>query len=398
MRLPLRRQEAAFAARLAWQQTWRRTRRSLGAFFGIAGALVMVMVQLGFQAGLEESAVRIHHQLNGELVVVSQGFEGFRDLNWFERIGLSQAHAHPQVVMVAPLMLDAILVRDPTRRPLAAIWCIGIDPDQPALRLAEGRPETELLRLPGRVLFDRESRPRYGDILGRLHREGRASLHTALSGATLQTELEVVGSYALGATIAVEGTLLMSETTLSSIVGRSRERLTLAVLRLAPGAEPTQVAAEVQALLPPTLQVLTLAQMIAMEKRLWAEETPIGLVFALCTALGLAVCGIFVWQLLGQLIEDNLQEFAVLRAMGCNTAFFAFALLLTALLYAVAALPLAVLAAALLDRVAAAATLLDTHLTLGRVGFVAAAGLATAVLAGALAGLRLRRADPAALL
>ncbi len=398
MRPPLRLAEARFAATLAWQQTWRRARRSLGAFIGIAGALTLVLVQLGFQAALEESAVRIHRQLTGELVVVARHFQGFRDLDWFERAGLAQAHAHPQVAAVAPLMLDAILVRDRESQAMSSIWCIGIDPDQPAVRFAVGRADTQLLRLPGRVLFDRESRPRYGDVLTRLDRDGRASMLTALASVPLQAELEIVGSYRLGATIAVEGTLLMSEATLAGVLGRSRERLTLAVLQLAPGARPAQVAAELAALLPASLRVMTLDEMIAMEQHLWASETPIGLIFALCTGIGLVVCGIFIWQLLGQLIDENLHEYVVLRIMGYNAAFFALVLLLTALLYTAAALPLAILAAAVLDVFSAGSTHLDTHLTVGRIVFVMLAGTGTALCTGALAGLRLRRADPAALL
>ena len=392
------RHAARFAVLLAWQQTWRRAKRSIGAFIGIAGAFMLILVQLGFQTALEESAVRIHRQLTGELVVVASSFQGLRDVDWFERSGLTQIHANPQIVSVSPLILEAILVRDPETHHLANIWCIGINLEAPAVGLAIGREDTQLLRLPGRVLFDSESRPRYGAVLHNLAVNGQARMLTAMAGALLQAELQIVGTYKLGATIAVEGTLLMSEDTLASILGRSRERLTMAVLKLAPGADPTSVAKQVQTLLPPTLRVFTVEELIAMEKHLWAIETPIGLIFNLCTAIGLAVCGIFVWQLLGQVIDENIDEYAVLRIMGYDNSFFRMVFLVTALLYTTAALPLAILLTLVADAISENLTHMDMNLTAGRVAFVTLAGLGTALLTGGLASLRLRRADPATLL
>lgn len=387
-----------FALLLAWQQTIRRGRRSLGAFLGIAGALLLVLTQLGFESALQESAVRVHRQLDGEVVVVSRNFRALRDIDWFERAGLAGAHAHPEVAGVAPLLLAPVLVRNRETGALATILGIGIDLDAPAVRIAAATAERELLRLPGRVLYDVRSQPRYGDLAGQLATDGRTTLTTAFASATLQADLEVVGTYALGNSIAVEGTLLASEATLASLAGRSRERLTAAVLRLAPGADARRVSQELAALLPPALRAMPVMELAAMEQHFWATQTPIGVVFGLGTIIGFVICAISIWQVLGQVMEENLPEYAVLHTMGYSGQFFAAVVVTTAVLHSLAAVPPATLGALLVYRICADATQLDMQLTALRVCFVAAGALATAIATGALAWRRLRKADPAALL
>ncbi len=387
-----------FALRLAWQQTVRRARRSLGAFLGIAGALLLVLTQLGFESALQESAVRVFRQFDGEVAVVSRNFRALRDIDWFERSGLAAAGAHPAVERMAPLLLAVFPVRNRETGALAAILGIGIDPDNPAVRLAEGRPERELLRLPGRILFDVRSQPRYGDIAQAHAATGRAALLTGLASATLQADLVVVGTYEMGASIAMEGTLLTSLTTLASLTGRSPERLTAAVLRLAPGADPAAVAREVDIMLPPSLRAITVDDLVRLEQRFWATETPIGFVFSLGTVIGFVVCAISIWQVLGQVLDENLPEYAVLQTMGYTGGFFAIVVVTTALLHSLAALPPATLAALVVYRICAAATNLDMHLTAARVAFVGGGAVAAALATGALAWRRLRRNDPANLI
>lgn len=387
-----------FALQLGWQQTIRRARRSLGSFLGIAGALLLVLTQLGFESALQESAVRVLRQFDGEVAVVSRNFRALRDIDWFERGGLAAAHGHPEVSGVAPLLLATFPVRNRETGSLAAILGIGIDVDRPAVRLAAGTPERELLRLPGRILFDVRSQPRYGDLAGTLAATGQAALMTGLPGAALQADLTVVGTYQLGSSIAMEGTLLTSRTTLASLTNRSPERLTAAVLKLAPGADPARVARELDGQLPPTLRALTVGELVALEQRFWRKETPIGFVFSLGTIIGFIVCAISIWQVLGQVMDENLPEYAVLQTMGFTGRFFAVVVIATALLHSLAAVPPATLGAMLVYRICAGATNLDMQLTVARVAFVGGVAVVAAVATGALAWRRLRRNDPANLI
>jgi putative ABC transport system permease protein len=65
---------ARFALQISVQQVLRRARRSAAAFVGIAGGLLLVLMQLGFQNALYDSAVRLHRALDGDLVIVAKEF------------------------------------------------------------------------------------------------------------------------------------------------------------------------------------------------------------------------------------------------------------------------------------------------------------------------------------
>jgi putative ABC transport system permease protein len=101
-----------FAITLSFQQARAKVRRNLVAFAGIAGGIVLVLVQLGFQSALYESAVRLHRILNGEIVVVASEFRSIQDPTWFSREWLVMTQAHPAVASVAPLYLSPVAVRN----------------------------------------------------------------------------------------------------------------------------------------------------------------------------------------------------------------------------------------------------------------------------------------------
>jgi putative ABC transport system permease protein len=119
----------------------------------------MVLVQLGFQSALYDSAVRLHHIFNGDLVLVPAEFRSLLHAPWFTYDRLIAALAHPDVAGVAPLYVAQIPLRNVDNRNREAILTIGIDLDAPAINLAAMRADVGELRIPGRVLFDAKSQP-----------------------------------------------------------------------------------------------------------------------------------------------------------------------------------------------------------------------------------------------
>ena len=74
-----------FALLVSFQQVRARARGSVAAFAGIAGGIVLVLMQLGFQSALYNSAVRLHRIIDGEVVVVAREFRSIQDPTWFPR-------------------------------------------------------------------------------------------------------------------------------------------------------------------------------------------------------------------------------------------------------------------------------------------------------------------------
>jgi putative ABC transport system permease protein len=387
-----------FALTLSFQQARAKVRRNVVAFAGIAGGIVLVLVQLGFQSALYESAVRLHRMLNGEIVVIASEFRSIQDPTWFSREWLVMMEAHPAVASVAPIYLSPLAIRNIDDHTVRTLLAIGIDLNEPALKTERLHADVRPLRVPGRILFDRRSQPHYGDVIGRLQRDGIVELTTASYSAPLQEHLTVVGSYVLGGTIVYFGTALMSATTLSSVTSQPLQRINIGVVKLKPNANATEVAAQLQKLLPEGALAMTTRRFIRLEQRFWSRETPIGFLFDLGAMVGFLISGIYIYQVLFQIVDENLAEYAVLKSMGYPNSFFTVLAVFTATILALAAIPPAIAVAFVVYEICVAATLLDLELTVGRVLAVGGLTILIAAASAWLAKRRLHRIDPAALM
>jgi len=387
-----------FAALIALQQSFRKLRRSIAAFCGITGGILMVLVQLGFQSALYDSAVRLHQILNGDLVLVPAEFRSLLGPPWFSYDQLIAAMAHRDVASVAPLQMALVPLRNIDNRSRESILTIGIDLDAPAINLAAINANIVDLRIPGNVLFDVKSQPFYGDVPAHIRRDGRAIIELAYDGDLLQPTVTAVGTHALGGTIVFPGTLLASAHTLTSLSRLPVDRLNMGIIGLKPGANPEQVRNDLAAMFPPELRVFTKAGFVAHEKTYWKTETPIGFLFDFGAIIGFFISGIYTYQVLYQIVEENLPQYALLKSMGYPNEFFVVLVITTAAILAATALPAAVVLGAVVYALCAKATMLDVELTGLRVAAVSAMMIGLSVASALLASRRLSRIEPASLL
>jgi putative ABC transport system permease protein len=387
-----------FAIMVSLQQARARMRRSVVAFIGIAGGIVLVLIQLGFQNALYESAVRLHRLLNGELVIVATEFRTIQDPTWFPREWLVMTRGNRAVESVAPLYMSPVPVRNVDDHTVRTLLGIGINLDDPALSLLQMKIDIAPLRVPGHMLFDRMSRPNYGDVIGRLRRNGNVDMTTASYSLSLQEPLTVVGSYVLGGTVAYYGTALMSDASLTTISGQSLQRVNVGVVKLRANEDPIRVARELQRLLPEGAIAMTSDEFVRLEKRFWKSETPIGFLFDLGAAIGFLISAIYIYQVLFQIVDENLPEYAVLKTMGYPNSFFSMLVLSTAVILAIAALPPAIAVSFVVYQLCVSATLLDLKLTLVRVLAVTGLTIIVAVGSAWLAKRRLNHVDLASLM
>jgi putative ABC transport system permease protein len=291
-----------------------------------------------------------------------------------------------------------VAVRNIDDRTVRTLLGIGIELDEPALKAELLDADLRPLRIPGRILFDRKSQPSYGDVIGRLQRGQTVEITTASYSSPLQEPLTVVGSHTLGGTIVYFGTALMSAATLTSISGQPLQRINIGVVKLKPDASAAEVAAELQRLLPEGTLAMTLPAFISLEKRFWSNETPIGFLFDLGALVGFLISGIYIYQVLFQIVDENLAEYAVLKSMGYPNSFFTVLVVCTATILAIAAIPPAVAVSSIVYEICVAATRLDLQLTTTRVLAVGGLTILIAALSAWFAKRRLHRIDPAALM
>jgi putative ABC transport system permease protein len=143
------------------------------------------------------------------------------------------------------------------------------------------------------------------------------------------------------------------------------------------------------------VKVLTLNDFIELEKKYWADSSPIGYVFALGAAMGFIVGAVIVYQILYTDVSNHLAEYAMLKAIGYTNIYllgvvFQEALFLSLLGY----IPGFALSSILYEVVAKAARL-PMNMNLERVLLVLVLTFLMCFLASAVAVLRLRAADPA---
>ena len=151
------------AAWLAWRQLVREQVRLVVALAGVAFAVVLMFMQLGFRTALFESAVRFHSHLEGDVFLVSPRSSYLAQMQSFTQRRLYyEAAGFPEVQGVSAVYTASGLWRNPDNGEVHRLFVAGIDPDRAPLGLPGVQANLDALRLPDRVLFDADSRPIYG--------------------------------------------------------------------------------------------------------------------------------------------------------------------------------------------------------------------------------------------
>jgi putative ABC transport system permease protein len=304
------------AFELAWLQLWREKLRLGVAVAGVAFAVVLIFMQIGFQDALFSSAVLIHQHLRGDLFMIHPHSAYIAVSRPFPRRRLYQALAFDGVAAVTPLYTNLLLWKNPETGESRRIFAIGFDPSRQAFELPGMEAWRERLREPDVIVYDELSRPEFGPIPTRVREHG------AFVNQLGEREVSVRGLYRLGTSFGIDGSVITSDLTfLRAVPGWPPGAITIGVIQLQSTANARRVRDAMAASLPPDVLVLTRQQYLDHEVHYWASATPIGYVFKFGVAMGLVVGSIIVYQILFADIGDHLTEYATLKAMGYRNRF-----------------------------------------------------------------------------
>jgi putative ABC transport system permease protein len=381
----------------AFRQLFRQRSGIATSLIGVAAAIVLIFMELGFKQGLMNSATRLHAALAGEVVLVSPYYQTLDRATWIPGRLLIEARADPQVVAADPLFVANLPVRDLASGTVRLIAAFAFDPARPVLDLPGLAQHLSMLGVPMRALFDSRSRPVYGPISALLDKRRVVRMTLALPGSALQPEIDLIGTIALGPSIASDGAVVVSDVTLSQLMGIPLDRPNFGVIRVAPGADPAEVARRLQRRLGPAVRVLTKPQFIAAEQDAWARLTPIGSVLRLGVLVGGAIGLAFIYQILQVNIRGNLSSYAVLKSMGYPGSFFVALVAEIAAIVGVASFLVSLPAVWLLYWGTAALTGLDMRLGPVTILYVLAVVLVISLGSALLAVRKLRAVDPVSL-
>ncbi len=375
---------------LAWLQLRHEPMRLLVALAGVAFAVILVSMQLGLEDALYQSAVRIHHLLAGDVVLISPQSLHLTAMQSFSRRRLYQAAGFEGVQSVAPVYANLAPWKNPYTGIPRLIFVLGFDPGANALSLPVVGDKLDRIRLPDFVLFDSASRPEFGPVAADL---GAGKLVRAEVSSHAIT---VDGLFDLGTSFDIDGILITGDLNfLRMFPGRPPGLIDIGLITVAPGVQPETVRRTLAAALPKDVEVLTKDQYMRREIGYWAEATPIGFVLGFGAIMGLVVGGVIVYQILFTDVATHLREYATLKAMGYTNRYLFSVVLQEAVLLAGLGYVPGVAATVWMFHVTEAATRLPIAMTL-RLGLeVLALTVGMCTVAGAVALRKVRAADPA---
>jgi putative ABC transport system permease protein len=375
---------------LGWLQLKHKPLRLVVALSGIAFAVLLIMMQLGFRSALFESAVRFHERFDYDIALFSTDSVFIVRPQPFSMRRLYQTLGYDAVENVTPVYIFPSVWKNPWNHQRRSINTIGFNPDDPLLQLPGFNEARQRLRQQDVVLFDAGSRPEFGDVAGAVR-----------AGETVVTEIndrevEVVGLFEMGTSFGIDGTVITSDDNwLRLFPERPRGDIQLGLIHLKDGSDASRVRDELADYLPDDVLVMTRTQFVQREKDYWNSATPIGYIFAFGAVMGFVVGAIIVYQILFADVSEHLNEYATLRAIGYRNRFVSGIVLQQAAILAVLGYLPGLAIVYWLYGKAAAATNLPLYITQERAVTVFLMTLSMCALSGLMAVRKVRRLDPA---
>jgi putative ABC transport system permease protein len=334
--------------------------RTATAILGVAFAVLLIFMQLGFYGSAEMSATRLYDALDFDLLLRSRDYLCLTSARPFPRYRLQEVLGHAEVTAAAPIYISWQLWRIPAedrgikyyadhdyRHYRRAILVLAFNLQDAVFRpLPHGEPpgpnSLRKLATPNTVLVDTYTRKYFGK-----HSQG---VQAELSGAAVTVE----GQFTIGTGLGADGLLIMSDRTYTRLAGAAAlDQPTLGLIKLQPQARSR--AAAIKEELHQSLdagrsdvEVLTRKEVERRELDYWLKRTPVGVIFTLGVLVACLVGIIFVYQVIATDIADHAAEYATLRAIGYSTRYLSGVVLRQALAFALLGYTPGLLAALLL--------------------------------------------------
>jgi putative ABC transport system permease protein len=381
---------------LAWRNLTHDKRRFLVSTAGIALAVLLVFVELGFWNALLDAAVALVRQFNGDLVIVSKARYTMAIREPFSVRRLAQARSVAGIREIFPIFIEDRIslwkdpeshnLDEPSSRPIRVI---AFNPLHDALRNPEVEAKLPLLRLDDTVLIDRRSKEEYGKREANLTRE--------LAGHSI----DVVGTFALGTDFTTDGNLVTSDRTFARLFpNRMAPDTTLnladvGIVQVADGFAVEDVRQALKQSLPADVHVYTLGEFVDKEWTFWQRATPVGFIFTFGLVMGVIVGMVICSQILSADVADHLKEYATLKAIGYSNRYLLAVVLEEALLLSFVAFGPALVLSCFLYHYLSGLTGLPLYLTPGRIALVLILATGMCMVSGLLALQKVIKADPA---
>ncbi len=375
---------------LALRNLLANKRRLIRSSAGIGFAVLLMLVQLGFERGFFESSLAMVRQIDGDLVITSASKYQFHSRDPFAAGDIARAEKIAGIAVVAPLYASwfDFAWQAPGSDQVYLVQAFAFDPDHPPMLSPEVKAESAKLKQADSVIVDRRARPFLG--------MANASGDTEINGHTVH----IVGSFGIGPDFQSDGTVMMNPATFARLLpGNQAPAASLpvefGVVTLKVGEDPARVQSALQQALPQDVRVQTKQQFVDAERNFQADLSSAGPIFWMGTVVGFVVGLLISYQIIYTDLSDQLPQYATLKGMGYNTGYLVRVVLAQAALSALAGYIPAWLLCLLVYRVIGAVALLPLHMTLGLTLLSLGLTVGMCLVSALLAIRRVIAADPA---
>src|SRR5436305_513409 len=213
---------------LAWRNFINNKPRMFASVGGVAFAVVLMFIEMGFLNGLYDSQIQVVKLLDADLFLVHAHKEAIVPRLPFSERNISRARgAHPDVVSVCPLYVEEFraLWKNKKDGKDYPILVYGFRPDDPVWLIPEVRAQAKKLNGGDYALIDSAGKDFYGDR--------RPDVRAELS----RTQLTVVGTFPLGSDFRVDGNVLVSVKTFTKVFNGSEDNVDFGLVKVKPGAD-----------------------------------------------------------------------------------------------------------------------------------------------------------------
>jgi putative ABC transport system permease protein len=376
---------------LAWRNLVASKPRLLRSSAGIAFAVLLMMVQLGFERGFFDASLSAVRALDGDLFVSSAYKYRFGTRDPFAHSVLATVRATPGITSAAPFYADWMdfFWTSPVDGKPYLVRVFAFDPNGPPVLSLPGIVEGQaLLDNEDAVLVDRRARPFLG--------MDRDVTQTDLNGQPVR----IAGRFTLGPDFMSDGTVVMSDRLFARLLPGNRDDATelpieAIVIKVRTGETVPAVQNALRAALPNTLSIMTKAEIVEFERKFQADLSSAAPIFWLGTIVGFVVGMLISYQVIYNDLADQLPQYATLKAMGYNTPYLVRSVLGQAALSATAGYVPAWLLCIVIYYIIETVALLPLHMTFELTMLTLGLTLAMCLLAAALAVRPVISTDPA---
>ena len=400
---------------------------------GVAFALLLVFMQLGFMGAVAFTATNVLEQLEFDVLLHSPEYLHLYEAGQIERSELKVAANTPGVRSAQPLWISVQNWRSlPTRAQLQQedfqsqylpIAVMAYEPYLPVFHSPQIQELTTQLR-DDTILLDDSSQADYGPLDAQPLIPGLPWRVGRFSAADVGRETEVggqaftiAGLYQLGTGLAANAALITSPAGFARMtpvdIGATTS-LGLLQLDSSDVGEQARVVERIKQRLQVSpsgprqpndnadaatgvITVLTKEEALAAERYRWLWQTPFGLIFQMGVVLSLLVGAAIVYMILATDVSNRLSEYATLLAIGYSRLYLSSIVMTQAIVLSLLGFATAWVAAELLYRLTHRLSGIPLLMDSSRIALVAGLGILMSCISGLLALRKLWKAEPASL-